>query len=112
MAVSRPVRCSIQSMTLRMGLRRSDLELASVDLHHVAVERSRCWTRQNFPIDRKRGSMAGTDKRVGCVVPMISAAQMRAVGGKGSHLPVGLFHDPGRRLLAGHFPAIHAVALE
>src|ERR1700692_2197758 len=112
MAVSSPLRCSTQSMTLRMGLRGADLQLACLDLDHVAVERARRWTGQNFAVDRERGGMTGAQEGVGRGVAMISTSQVGAVGGESDHLAVGLLDHPGRRLLANHFPAIHAVALE
>src|SRR5579871_5231723 len=112
MAVSSPVRCSTHSMTLRMGLRRSDFELASVDFHHIAIERAGRWAGQHFAVDRKRGGMAGANESVRWVVPVIGTTQVCTVGGKGSDLTVRLFYHPSRRFFADHFPAIHAIALK
>src|ERR1700676_5575686 len=105
MAVSRPVRCSTQSMILRMGLRRSDLEFACLYLDHVAIERPGRGTGEHLAINRERGGVAGADERMGGVVPMAGTTQKRAIGRERGYLAVGLFHDPGGRFLANHFPA-------
>src|SRR5436305_6242803 len=112
MAVSRPVRCSTQSMILRMCLRGADLELAGFYLDHVSIERTGRGASQHFAVDGKRGGMAGANESMRGVVPMICTAKVCAIRRKGGYLAVGLLHHPGRRFLAYYFPAIHAVALE
>src|SRR5260370_31073906 len=101
MADSRPVRCANQSMSLRMRLERSDLELGAIYFDGKAIERARRRTCQHFAVDRKRGGVARADEIVCGWVPMISAAQMRALRRERDHLAVGLLHHPGRGLFAG-----------
>src|SRR5579883_212991 len=112
MAVSSPVRCSSHSTILRMRLRRADLKHTRLNFYLITIERPRGWTAQHLAVNREIRCMAGTDKRVGSVVPVVGAAEMRTIGRKGDHLVIGLLHDPGGGLLGNQLPAVGAGALE
>ena len=49
---------------------------------------------------------------MGRVVPVIRAAQVRAIRRERDHLVIGLLHHPGRGLFGDDFPAILASSLE
>src|ERR1700733_2193248 len=116
-ALSRPVRCSSQSITVRIGvlsarLHGPDLQLAALDPGHEAIQRARRGAAQDLSVHGKDGAMAGANEGMARVVPMIRASQMRTLRSEGNHFVVGLLHHPGGGFLGSNLPTIHARALE
>src|SRR5712692_4330008 len=111
-ADSRPVRCSIQSMILRMVLERPNLQFVAIDLDHVAIQRARRGAAQHLAIHGESRGMARADKIAGELVPVIRASQVCALRSEDNHLVLRRFHHPGGGFLATYLPAVHAGALE
>src|SRR5579883_2690119 len=99
MSVSSPVRCSSHSTILRMRLRRANLKHTRLNFYLITIERPRGRTAQHLAVNREIGCMAGADKGVGRIVPVVGAAEMRTIGREGDHLVIGLLHHPGGGLL-------------
>src|SRR5579872_1866732 len=76
-AVSIPVRCSSQSIILRIALDWSDLEFVALDLYSKTVERTRRRPAQDGSVHAEYRIVTGTHEFLRRVVPMDRTAQVR-----------------------------------
>src|SRR5689334_16577224 len=84
-------------------------KLVALKFRIVPIQRARRWAVDHVSVDRKNRVMAGTDKLVLVVLPVIGAPQVRALRRKRGHLVVLGPSHPDRGLLADHLPAVDPV---
>jgi hypothetical protein len=99
-------------MILRMRFQRPQHDAAGFDLHGVAIERARRGAAQNGSVNGKFRGVAGADERLVVRLPVIGAAEVRALRRERDHVVFVLAHQPCGRFLAGGLTAVDTLALE
>ena len=94
------------------GLQRAQLQAVVLDLRCVAVERPRRGAGEHLTVEREERCMAGAGELFHAFVPVIGAAEMRALGAERDDLVVRLLHHPGGLFFRDHAPAIDAALLK